>query len=539
MINFPKFVKAVLIAIPAMIGMLDSAKVHASTESVDVVIVGGGPGGLHTAWRLTNPPVGANTGVNPEKVVVLEKSDRLGGRIEDVRFGPGPNDVAGTGAYRMYDNHYTYFLMQELGVDTNIQADFTVLYGMQSPPCGDGGNYFGYADSEFQNLYCASQTPDDIWEALLCGPNVVKDNDGNPIYEEIPGIGNKSSLQYLKDTVNNDHKDSKYFLDTYRFKGDFLNPVDAASYMNYNAADFAGGDIYYANPGFSAAITAMKNATEEQGGRIYLNEGVTSIDENKDGTFSVKTKHKKFKANYVIIATEHGAIKNIKGDVPEAIVKQKEYKYIQPVQAITVTHQWNRKWWNEDLRYPNLSRLADGQLPDGADPILRDVTNLTVDGLTINTSELPVFQHWDDLNVVRSMYTDIPDQTEAWLKLYSKEGIESVNEKIITSLRILYPDLFDGSPNEPQILKSHLTLHKEGWYFLKKNALANGITLPSLLQWSLRPLSNKNVHLVGDAWKPVASGWSAATFMSSQTVLNSFFGMNVNTHELGRITCDP
>src|SRR5262245_41619711 len=112
--RFPKLIKSLLVALPAVIGMFGTAKAFASVEQVDVLIVGGGPGGMLLAYRLRNPAEGAETGVNPKKVVLLEKNDYLGGRIEDVQFGPNPDDVVGTVAYRMYDTHYTFFLCQEL-----------------------------------------------------------------------------------------------------------------------------------------------------------------------------------------------------------------------------------------------------------------------------------------------------------------------------------------------------------------------------------------------------------------------------------------
>src|SRR5262245_19478714 len=70
----------------------------------EVAITGGGPGGVHTAYMLTNPPSGTTvTGLTSGSGVCLfEKIDRLGGRFRDIQLGPNPEDVYGTGGYRLY-----------------------------------------------------------------------------------------------------------------------------------------------------------------------------------------------------------------------------------------------------------------------------------------------------------------------------------------------------------------------------------------------------------------------------------------------------
>ena len=55
-------------------------------ENVDVVIVGGGVGGLYTAWRLMK-----STDLT---IAVLEASDRFGGRFHTVSMPGGfPADL--------------------------------------------------------------------------------------------------------------------------------------------------------------------------------------------------------------------------------------------------------------------------------------------------------------------------------------------------------------------------------------------------------------------------------------------------------------
>ena len=76
--------------------------------SCDVAIIGGGAGGLHTAFRLA-PTLHGN-------VCVFEKEDRLGGRIYDVSRTPG-GPVTGMGARRIMEGQTVVFaLADELGI---------------------------------------------------------------------------------------------------------------------------------------------------------------------------------------------------------------------------------------------------------------------------------------------------------------------------------------------------------------------------------------------------------------------------------------
>src|SRR5262249_43934611 len=94
---------------------------RAANLSCDVAIVGGGPGGVHTAYKLATGHLTAGP------VCLFEKSDHLGGRVGNnyvvgqtstpfVNSGVTVRNSGqtGTGGYRMYFNQYTYKLGQEL-----------------------------------------------------------------------------------------------------------------------------------------------------------------------------------------------------------------------------------------------------------------------------------------------------------------------------------------------------------------------------------------------------------------------------------------
>jgi phytoene dehydrogenase-like protein len=505
----------------------------------DVAIVGGGPGGVHTAFRLTNPPGMPPEGVSgADKVCLFEKNARLGGRIEDVQFGPASTDLVGTGAYRLYDNQYTYALAVELGVVTVEPFAFSNLRALQDPG-GNAGQFFGYNGDAFKAFYDQTSNDDDMWAELICGAQVTKDAEGHPDYASIAGIGTLNSYEYAEQVLG--EMGARYLVDNSRFRADFSENVDAAGYMEFSATDYFGaGAVRYAVPGLSAIIDGMRKAIESAGGRIFLQDMVTSIAAVGDGTYRLETSQHSVTARQIVIATEHGALQRIGGDITASITARPEYQSVQSAKSLTVTHRWDRPWWRSDLRYPNPTSVVGEPLASDAPPILRADTTIMPDGYCLNSIEMPYTEHQDGLQVTRTVYSDQRVCLEKYVELYGDGGAAAeaqLNAEILRTLRILFPAVFDGSPTEPQATQTHVTQHGEAWYYLKKNALAKGVTNQSLFDWSVEPLAGEKVYLVGDAWHPLGSGWSNAAYLSSIRVLNAHFGMGLETHDLEPIVC--
>ncbi|HEY8091723.1 MAG TPA: FAD-dependent oxidoreductase, partial [Polyangiaceae bacterium] len=498
--------------------------------------------GVHTAYKLTNPPDGgAVTGVtSPSGVCLFEKNDRLGGRIRDVQFGPDAGDVTGTGAYRMYDIQYTYALANELGVTTEPSFAYSNLRGLQDPG-GNPGQYFGYSGTAFEGLYGVTMNDDQMWGQLMCGPQVPKSDAGFPDYTAVAdgGIATMSTLDYTRSVLGD--AGAQYFFDQNRFRADFVSAVDAIGYLQYSVIDYYGPEtVLYPVPGHSALIGEMKKRIEAAGGRIFLSEPASSVQSQADGTFTVQTSGHTVHAKQVVLAVPQGAMSHLTGDVLSTITAAKEFNSVTSAKSMQVTHQWNKSWWHGDLRYPDAGAVVGGDLPDGSAPILRADTTIKPDGYCINSIEMPYTAQRDALMVTRSVYSDDRACVDANLTLYGDggtAGVDALNAEILKSLRILFPAVFDGTANEPQITKTDVNVHDEAWFYLKTGATANGVTLKSLFDWSVAPVAGKNVFLVGDAWYPLGSGWSNAAYISSIRVLDSHFGMSIPSHELQPIAC--
>ncbi|MEO7328592.1 MAG: FAD-dependent oxidoreductase [Minicystis sp.] len=577
------------------------AKSAASPLHCDVVIIGGGPAGLHTAYKLITQHLTAGP------VCLFEKSDHLGGRVGDnysVGFAAKAftrNGVkvlnsgqTGTGGYRMYDNQYTYQLGQELAalgkpgqLTFLAQNAFNQLASVDNQGLNASyteARYFSYATSSFAPLYNSPVSDDDMWTALLCGPQVPVSPQGFPLYRQmaIPGVGNMSTGQYLQWVSENVIAPShgpdvaQYLLDAWRFRGDFDNPNDTASYLEFAAKDFAGGSTYYPVPSFQPYFEIMSAQTTKLGGKIYLNEKVVSVNTQCSGPrYVVQTANRTVTANKVIIATPPNALHSsapggITGDVIQQIVSQPIFNNSTPTIAVTVTHQFgngtagNTGFWHNDITYPSGPKLLGPQLGAADLPIRRSSNNILIAGELLpgcnkpscnftqvgffnNTNELPLTDYHDFINVSRSVYNDQTEAVHNWVALYNAGealspnggGNAAINKQILKSLRIMYPKVFTGNPaTEPSIRATKMTVHDPAWYLLKQGALAQQVTNDSLFAWSLHPVAGEKVYMVGDTWRPDLSGWSDGAYKSSIQVLNTYFGANINPLEGGTIGCD-
>lgn len=571
---------AVLLTAPS----LTLANNNNSTLNCDVVIIGGGPGGVHTAFRLGTIPNGV--GVDKTKVCLFEKENRLGGRVEDVAVGKNGSKMP-TGAMRAPDGHYTVSLMRELGITMEDQLSRMTLVGIKNPNGVNAGTVFKNGMTGFCSYYgltgnnCIDdfQTP----QLLICGKEVGKqlvgtkditDDDDNvletqnlysPVFNKNL-VSGKNINQYGTQIVGD--RVWRLYRDTNAFKADFYpasgqKEIDALSYLEYLANDWETDVVHYPINGFSEAIDKMADEAQAGGVKFYMNEAVQSIDkQNGSSPYKLKTsKGKTVNAKRVIIATDVAQLADINGQIIKDITKQDEYAAAHDAGAIatTITNQWDIEWWNQldnnnvqFASHPNdpvtpIDDLGDDDptndvvATDGKSPQIRRGSMEGVTwggGYCLTNSELANIPHWTDVTMsTRSAYIDEPDCAAKWWNLYQNSGVSAVNAKLMEGLKILYPRVFDPAKNAafraknggktPKVLNTAVTHHSFAW-----NALAQGsyklpyskLTNESVWEWSMQPLANEKVYLVGDGWS-VSNGWSASAYMSSIRVLVKKFGM--------------
>ena len=524
------------------------------TMTCDVAIVGGGPAGTYAAYELTLP---ANN-INPGTVCLFEKNNYLGGRIIDKKFADkkdADSGITGTAAYRMYRFHYTNHLYDKvLGMDANNHRENEKLFqavSVLNTPAGVKKAFYGCGDDSFTSFFGVVGGPDTeckIYDALLCGAGVhpskqiplinVMAGVGDPDFDS---LGNISSADYLKNTVGTNR--AEYFKSIYRFKSDFQLDVDAAAYMKYLSEDFAtysSGDPIYAIPGHSVLMNAMEDQMENRV-KIKKNETVHKVERKNQGSYKYQliTDNFEVKAKRVILATDAPSLKNIKGDVINDITKQKFYKAIIGPEVVTVTNQWNTKWWI--TRQADLQNVPGSVNSASGDDIRRGISNVKVDGKYCLTNiELSTTNHHDNLQVGRSVYTDDSSCSAAWNKLYEDHGIAAVNQKVLKGLRMNFPKVFDGSSNEPKIVDTKFTHVPAAWFIIKEGSAGKGITNETLDSWSRNPIPGEQVYLIGDSYN-ISFGWSASAFMSAARLIDMLYpSVDLNSEfstTFGRVKC--
>lgn len=455
----------------------------------DVIIVGAGVGGLHTAFRLA-PDLG-------EGVCVFEKEAFVGGRIKDIAldgsFNDPDKDRVGVGARRVMPQQQILLdLAEELGLT------------LESPELGsDLVNARGRWALSKENILPAypTITPDAsgdtetaFYEELLFGPS--RDNVGD--YDNFRA--------FVTDSLGTE--EFAFLRDVSRFRADFDYPLDATSYMDYLTEEW---DVYgtpsYPVGGMSTFPLGMAAAATAADARIFTNEPVARID--RDGSdYVVETKTYRASAPKIVIAVPPAAIEHIQGEVVEDLKAQPEYQDIIAVKVVTITQWWTDKWWDA--------------LTDGDDvPIWRGWTTEHC----LNFIEIPLEPYAREQNVTRSVYNDGLDCTQFWEALWNQGGEDAVAAEVKRGLEHLFLDNgVSNAPNAiPDALQTHVEIWPAAWHWL---VAGTQLTNAQVFDWSVEPLPGEEVSLTGEAYNLNRSGWSDAAYKSSIRVLEERFGVS-------------
>ncbi len=457
----------------------------------DVAIIGGGVGGLHTAFRLA-PMLG-------DQVCLFEKEAQLGGRIYDVPLDE--NDPSsprfGTGARRVMEGQTVLLdLANELGLTLETpptEADLVNARGL-----------YGTSKEALVGAYAITPQGGDTETALY---DELRFGPARAFVDDYPDL-----RSYIQDTVGNE--EFAFLHDVSRFRADFEYPLDAGGYMDYLDEEW---DVCctpsYPVGGMSEFIRGMEAAAVADGARIFTSDPVAEIQ--RDGTaYRLITATHDVSAQRVIVAVPPVAMQHIDGDVAEDLKAQPQMQQIIGVEVVTVTQWWPNAWW---------STIED---PGGVAPD-NNVWRAWTTEHCLNFIEIPLEPYGVDQMATRSVYDDDANCVEFWKTLLANGGIAAVEEEIQRGLEHLFNDNLVTTPSSvviPTPLKTHVQVWPAAWHWL---AASSDFTNADIFGWATEPLQGEEVALVGEAYHPQRSGWSDGAYKSSINLLNTKYGFTL------------
>lgn len=476
-------------------GSASTANSQEQPLDCEVAIVGGGAGGLHTAFRLA-PSLGA-------KVCLFEKEKDLGGRIHDIAFDDKNADSPhiGVGARRVMETQEVLFnLATELGLDLEKPDNATDLINARG--------VFSFSKDEIATkAYPTIPAPSDpekdretlLYDTLRASPERANITSYPDFATYIKKVVGEEQYNFLRDVS--------------RFRADFEYPLDARGYLDYLDEEWDTCCApSYPKGGMSSFVRGMEAKATQGGARIFKEEPVTEISKQPAGRYQLKTSKHTVTASKVVIGVPPVGLDKIGGDVADRIKATPQFQQIIGVRVVTVTQFWPESWWKE-IKNPAATANAN-------------VWRAWTTEHCLNFIEIPIEPYADAMKVTRSVYVDNEKCVGFWEDL-ANQGTDKVEAELQKGLTALFNNGGVSVPATVTIPKPNKTVVQvwpAAWYWLKAGAT---ITNAQLTDWAVEPLAGEPVGLVGEAYNVNRSGWSDGAYKSSLKLLNTKYGMNL------------
>ena len=441
-----------------------------------VAIAGAGPAGLFAAYLLSEHTSG---------VCVFESSSRVGGRYWDVYGGAG---VIGVGARRFHDEHLLLLrLADHLDIQFVAGEPFVDRFLVEGHFASTKDEVARRAFPDLYSDYCLGQGRD------ACEGSLVE----AAIWSKAEGLApkNQESIeQFYERTLGK--SELEYVAAILGFRADFKSRIDARSYLSWlENEDALSPTLHYPIGGMSRFSDALARRIVERGVRLFLNEPVTWLRWSSDrlGMIDLEARTIRTQPDFVILAVNARAVRQIKGDVLREIVADPHYQSLLPIPAVVVTQWWDSAWWE----------LSRGN---------RDATRVISPDRCLGQLEIPTDVFGKNTIATRSVYNDDPACIQFWRAAF-KEG--RVEAEVRSRLEHLYPDVVVPNP-----VKTHWMIWPDAWYWQR---VGTQFTNEEIAEWAERPVEEMPLALAGDAYNPDYAAWSEGAYRSAlRAVLRNF-----------------
>jgi len=454
----------------------------------DIAVLGGGIGGLYSAFRLAEAEKGS--------VCLFEKADYFGGRLKGVQSEADPEKRwIDMGGCRLDDLHHDE---KALAHELNISIQWRFYDKMITNTRG----IFAPNSSATRPVFPAlttSMDEDAMYEKIMGEINWDSPREGKlpaeieqytAMEDYVRGMLGPEGLNFLKEN--------------FRFRDDFTNH-DIKSYLQFLHMVFAEDSwpsvTGYPIGGMGIFGRTLAERAKAAGATLSKGDAVLSIDGSKADGYCVQTERNTVAAKKLIINIDPFYFKHVKGELAEALQAEKSFQDAQPIPVFTVMQRYEHRWWEGAFH---------GQ---GAGEVKRFQTTDTC----LNYIEIPHHTYQNDANVLRTTYAD--GHCAQYLRTLAESDPSGklLADETKRSLEYLF------NMSMPAALE---TLHEywpNAWYFQYPNAQRD---LFEVETWAKKPLAGEDVALVGEAWSPYKA-WMKGATRSATLALNEHYDLNL------------